>query len=219
MSKFLGPIHFLMYEKIKFQDRLTASILSKEKLDLLNKSIAPVSTDPLDEIIDVDNIHGYLSSKIDVVESRLSYAILHGKDVYKKAYDLGVSVAPTDLNTFDEVFDAINMVTLDGMPCDHAVRAGVSPDGELQIVTLNDMHKKYSESPLSIDPSKSLSNTCEGGHGHDDHESFHIGSFVSEKKDETETCDYYVLRENFLKGFLSKSKFKITRVGKDFYIS
>lgn len=58
MSKFLGPIHFLMYEKIKFQDRLTASILSKEELDLLNKSIAPVSTDPLDEIIDVDNIHG-----------------------------------------------------------------------------------------------------------------------------------------------------------------
>ena len=74
MSENLGPIHYMMYEKIKFQDKITNYLLDGDtsKVDKINKA---VSTDPLEDLIDQENIHGWLDSKIDVVENRLNYAL------------------------------------------------------------------------------------------------------------------------------------------------
>ncbi|MFR1138908.1 MAG: hypothetical protein ACLSDN_07985, partial [Anaerococcus vaginalis] len=74
MSEFLGPIHYMMYEKIKFQDKITDFLLDG-KTEEIDEKIKPVSTDNLENLIDQENIHGWLDSKIDVVENRLAYAI------------------------------------------------------------------------------------------------------------------------------------------------
>lgn len=219
MSKFLGPIHYIMYEKIKFQDELTAKLLSEGELEKLNEKMPPVSKDNLENIIDQDNIHGFLSSRIDIVESRLSYAIKKGSDVYNKAYEFGKSIAPKSLNGFEEIFDAINNIILDGMPCDRALEVGVDND-KLYLKTVVDTHEKYEDSPLLINPDLSRDNTCDGNHDHDDHESFHVKDNIKTDtmNEEGDASDYYRLREALLKGFLEPSGHSVTRINKNFIV-
>ena len=56
MSEFLGPIHYMMYDKIKFQDKITNYLLdgNTSEVDKVNE---PVSTKSLENLIDQDNIH------------------------------------------------------------------------------------------------------------------------------------------------------------------
>ena len=72
MSKFLGPIHYWLYEKIQLQERLVDRILTVNKEqhwhegleELLAESCGIVERQPLEEIIDTDNIHGWLQEQI-----------------------------------------------------------------------------------------------------------------------------------------------------------
>lgn len=218
MSKFLGPIHFLMYDKIKFQEKLTEAFLDKDMLDKLNKILPPVLDRPLEEIIDQDNIHGFLSSKIDVVESRLSFAIKNGKDVFKKAYEIGKSIAPECFSNQEDMFTKLNNYILDGMPCDHALCATLDDNDNLLLSEIEDVHAKYDENPLKINPEDSRLDTCEGEHNHDDHESFHVSDVKIDLKNDEDVSDYYLVREAFLKGFFEKSGHEVKRVGKNFII-
>lgn len=200
MSKFLGPIHYIMYEKIKFQDILVKELLSKEELVELNKKLAPVSNDDLENLIDGDNIHGWLSSQIDIVESRLAYAIKKKDNAKEVFYNFGKSLPKENYASNEELFNAINLIILDGMPCDHALR--VEEDGDkLYLITVNDLHEKYQEDPLSIDPSKSLDNSCEGSHDHDHHDSFDIKSKSAHINNDKSSL-FYELRQALLAGFL-----------------
>ena len=72
MSENLGPIHYLMYEKIKFQDEITDFLMDGNFCQIDYK---PVSKKPLEEILDSENIHGFLQEKIDIVETRLAKAL------------------------------------------------------------------------------------------------------------------------------------------------
>lgn len=223
MSTFLGPIHYMMYEKIKFQDKITEKLLDKDKLEILNEIMPPVSRMPLDEIIDQDNIHGYLSSKIDIVEIRLHYAILHGKDIYKKVYDFGKSIAISNITSIEDLFNKINEIILDGMPCDNALTISYDEDNNLNLITNIDTHEKYFLDIKNIDPEKSRKKTCIGHHHHDSHESFMIKENIYIKESQKENHDnvenpYYILRENLLKGFLDKVDYSIERIGKNFLI-
>lgn len=74
MSKNLGPIHYMMYDKIKFQDKITDYIM-EGKTEEIDKDFPKVKTDPLEDLVDQENIHGWLSSRIDMVENRLAGAI------------------------------------------------------------------------------------------------------------------------------------------------
>ncbi|MFR2717612.1 MAG: hypothetical protein ACLTA5_10585 [Anaerococcus obesiensis] len=55
----------------------------------MTKKIKPVSTDNLENLIDQENIHGWLDSKIDVVENRLAFAIKNSKNAKEKLFDFG----------------------------------------------------------------------------------------------------------------------------------
>ena len=88
MSEFLGPIHFMMYDKIKFQDKITNFILDGNTKEI-DEKISPVSTDNLENLIDQENIHGWLDSRIDVVENRLAYAIKNSQDTKEKLFEFG----------------------------------------------------------------------------------------------------------------------------------
>ena len=104
MSENLGPIHYMMYEKIKFQDDITNYLLENDtsKVDKLNE---PVSREPLESLIDQDNIHGWLDSKIDVVENRLNYALNNSKNTKEKMYEFGKENAKgKNFDDFNSVF-------------------------------------------------------------------------------------------------------------------
>ena len=164
----------------------------------------PVSTKPLEEILDQENIHGYLQEKIDIVETRLAKALNLAKDPDEKLYKLGQECGKDkDFSSFEQVFRDLNTYLLDGMPCDQGLSAMV--DGEsLYLITNNNLHSKYDE---EIDLEKSKEATCEGGHGHDHHESFEIQEGNLDLKEENST--YHTHRLAFLKGYFSDSPYDV----------
>lgn len=209
MSEFLGPIHYMMYDKIKFQDEITNYLLDGDssEVDKVNK---PVSTDSLENLIDQDNIHGWLDSRIDIVESRLNYALHHSENPKEKMYQLGEESAKgKDFSDYNAVFSDLNKLLLDGMPCDNGLAAQVDDKGDLYLITNNNMHSKYENK--NIDPKDSLDNTCEGGHGHDHHENFEVA------EDETislksENSNYHEYRYEFLKGYFANSPYNVEMI-------
>lgn len=201
MSKTLGPIHYMMYEKIKFQDKITDYLMDGHIQDIKPN---PVSTKPLEEILDQENIHGYLQEKIDIVETRLAKALKLAKDPDEKLYNLGQECSKSkDFSSFEQVFRDLNTYLLDGMPCDQGLSAMVDEDS-LYLITNNNLHSKYDE---EIDLEKSKEATCEGGHGHDHHESFEIQEGNLDLKEEQST--YHTHRLAFLKGYFSDSPYDV----------
>ncbi|WP_311481390.1 hypothetical protein [uncultured Anaerococcus sp.] len=205
MSKTLGPIHYLMYEKIKFQDKITDYLLDG---DFSQIKYEPVSTKPLEEILDQENIHGYLQEKIDIVESRLAQALSLCKNPGDKLFKLGQECGKgKDFSSFDQIFTDLNYYLLDGMPCDQGLSA-VLDGGSLYLITNNNLHKKYQD---AIDLENSRNASCEGGHSHDHHESFEI---ENAKLDDLkgEESSYHKYRLDFLKGYFSESPYEVELV-------
>lgn len=134
MSAFLGPIHYWVYNKVKFQEELIQNILtlSEEnnwdiKLeDKLTEACGTISDQPLEDIIDTMNIHGWLQSKIAVTEGRLSLAVteLLNQDESRKevllqtAYEFGKKYSVGDEADTEDAFRFISDSLIDGMPCD-----------------------------------------------------------------------------------------------------
>ncbi len=209
MSKNLGPIHFMMYDKIKFQDQITNYLLegNTSEVDKINE---PVSTKPLEELIDQDNIHGWLDSKIDVVENRLNYALNHSKNTKEKMYNFGKENAKDkNFDDFNSVFTDLNMLLLDGMPCDRGLSAQVDDKGDLYLITNTNLHSKYENQ--DINPEDARDNTCAGGHDHDHHESFEVsnGDDIDLKDEKSSYHDY---RYEFLKGYFANSPYDVEMV-------
>ena len=201
MSKTLGPIHYMMYEKIKFQDKITDYLMDGHIQDIKPD---PVSTKPLEEILDQENIHGYLQEKVDIVETRLAKALKLAKDPDEKLYKLGQECGKDkDFSSFEQLFRDLNTYLLDGMPCDQGLSAMVDEDS-LYLITNNNLHSKYDE---EIDLEKSKEATCEGGHGHDHHESFEIQEGNLDLKEENST--YHTHRLAFLKGYFRDSPYDV----------
>ncbi|MDO5046931.1 MAG: hypothetical protein Q4D88_00130 [Anaerococcus sp.] len=206
MSEKLGPIHYQMYEKIKFQDDIS-KFLMDDNTSEIDKDLEPVSRKDLAEIIDQDNVHGYLASKIDVVENRLAKAIKLSSDPKKKMYELGVSKAE-DFSSYQDLFNKLNSYLLDGMPCDNALSAGIDPEGNLLLITNDNLHSKYQKA--YVNPDDSLNASCGGG-DHDHHHSFDLKELDGENLKE-ENSTYHDYRYEFIKGFLSKSSYGVDLV-------
>ena len=205
MSKNLGQIHYMMYEKIKFQDQITAYLLDG-KNDLLD--LDPVSTDPLDKIIDQDNIHGFLQEKIDIVEQRLAKAMSLVEDVDEKLYEFGRKIGrDKDFSSFENIFTDLNMYLLDGMPCDNGLSAVVSGDS-LLLITNNNLHSKYEE---KIDLEKSRLASCDGDHDHDHHDTFDLKNYGKIEL-QNENSPYHKHRLAFLKGYFDNSPYDVDLV-------
>ncbi len=246
MAEALGPIHYLMYDKIKYQDQLTRQLL-EDQADLLadlDRRQPPVSEEPLETLIDQDNIHGWLSSKVDIVENRLAFAEAHANDSFDTMKQAGKAAAAG--KTFadgEELFAELNKYLLDGMPCDRALSAVSLAKAEgLHLVQNVEVHKRYAEELLAIDPAASLTKDCAGGHGHDDHDAFYVvedttalnntqpsgsaeASQSTEKSDSEEASAadasaagtsrslFYQCREAWLVGFLDGSGYRVEPTG------
>lgn len=209
MSENLGPIHYMMYKKIKFQDDITDYLLENDtsKVDKLNE---PVSREPLESLIDQDNIHGWLDSKIDVVENRLNYALNNSKNTKEKMYEFGKENAKgKNFDDFNSVFTDLNMLLLDGMPCDRGLSAQIDDKGDLYLITNTNLHSKYENQ--NINPEDARDNTCAGGHDHDHHESFEVAS--NDNIDlKSEKSSYHDYRYEFLKGYFADSPYNVEMI-------
>ena len=92
MSLFLGKIHYWLFNKILWFENLEEEIIKTAKSEGLDiegvkseieaKYGAKLENKNLEEIIDTNNIHGWLQDRIKEVESRSAYIITKYYDMY-----------------------------------------------------------------------------------------------------------------------------------------
>lgn len=178
MSKFLAPIHFWLFNKVKIQENLEREIESafaskygSEVENIVQSNIDKygdrLKSDQLDEIIDESNIHGWLQHNISIAETRQA-AILGdlfekfgdeafelSKDVFRKnASKYGLKAREDGpVKTPEDVYKTINNYVLDGMPCDSAGSVTESTDKKLVSKQENCLHINYWKQ-AGVDPEK-----------------------------------------------------------------
>lgn len=130
MSAFLGPVHQWMYEKIQMQETFTRKLLELSKDETLSKELnekfGVADTAPLEEIIDKENIHGWLNGHVERAEGRFAQAVEQlqkesGGTLDKLtslAYEIGQEQAVSSKASVSETYQSMDSLLLDGMPCD-----------------------------------------------------------------------------------------------------
>lgn len=170
MSKFLGPIHHWLFHKIKLHEDLEMELICayKEKYGDEIESIAkkmenqygsPIEDKPLDQLIDTENIHGWLQNRISIAETRQA-AILtaifnkHGQDAVKIALDLyrnqgaqsGLDAkAKGQTDSAPGIYKALNNYILDGMPCDNVNNISSADPDRVEWKNIKCLHRSYWE--------------------------------------------------------------------------
>lgn len=151
MSLFLGRIHYIMYDKILFQEEILDNLLNfleEEKRNELKKDLDeefPLEKGNLEDIIDESNIHGWLNERVVRSENRLAKAVsilLRDFDLEKlknKFFEIGKNYKAGEAPM--EVFSFITSKFLDGMPCDHALAILKNDEDEFVFTVLSDVHK------------------------------------------------------------------------------
>ncbi len=133
MSLFLGPIHYWLYNKIDLQNKIVDNIIEKLNIkdinNYLDNNFGYLENKPLEDMINTENIHGWLQEKVNVVENRLAYVVKYAlqqnndnlqiiKGIF---YNFGKNINVNgDKNDATIIFKTIDDNLLDGMPCDRA---------------------------------------------------------------------------------------------------
>lgn len=155
MSKFLGPIHFWLYNKIGNQEKLTQAIADLGTSKGWIPSAEPYVKElpPLESVIDEGNIHGWLQSQISDAETR--YAALITRLSQSESFDMNQLLqAASDFGKAHEIPSQANAMEayktfedffVNGMPCDH-VNVLVSQSPEKLVWNMaQDIHAPYWE--------------------------------------------------------------------------
>jgi len=160
MSKFLAPIHGWLFNKIlileTIEKELVIELESKPLIEkhnfLLEEYGQYIPDQPLAEIIDQSNIHGWLQKRITIAETRqaafVNELVLDNRsaieaimNVYRK---VGIPVAKEanlQLDDPTEIFNALNNVLLEGMPCDRVNVVIEQNNQKINWKTQNCVHK------------------------------------------------------------------------------
>ncbi len=157
MSAFLAPIHFWMYDKIQLQEQLTQYFVkaAEEKGWSLGGHQADefiVNDDrPLDELIDTDDIHGWLENRIGEAEGRYALLIQSLLDnntdllpqLEKLAREFGAQRAVDAGSDGAQIYQAFNNAFLNGMPCDLAIKVVDKNPESYTWQQVQDSHGKF----------------------------------------------------------------------------
>ncbi|WP_343186789.1 hypothetical protein [Anoxynatronum sibiricum] len=136
---FLGKIHYWLFNKIQLTEQLEQHILQVAashgvpvefmKSAALKQFEAPLPEAPLEELINHQNIHGWLQRCITQAESRQAFYVTqileHSPHLKTRLLDLAAEQArqiattsPQSPSAPQAMFQAVHDHLLEGMPCD-----------------------------------------------------------------------------------------------------
>lgn len=156
MSAFLAPIHFMVYGKNQLQEQLIAAIADKAvaegwaaETDV--EGYVRRESQPLDAVIDLANIHGWLSANIEDVEHRLAALVtelLFGHPERQEvleaiAYDEGKKQEADEGLEAGEAFQYLMTHLVDGMPCDGVNMMRDQSANTFRWDKMADVHSRY----------------------------------------------------------------------------
>lgn len=154
MSKQLAPIHEGLHKKIVLFENIERLIVEKTDRQVGHKILVSRFGDYLAEghlvdLIDPNNIHGWLQNVIDTTETRqasLIYALMNAdakllekaKEAY---YEMGLETgAFFNAESPIKLYTNLTTVLLDGMPCDRVNNIIKEDDSSIQWKTENCVH-------------------------------------------------------------------------------
>jgi hypothetical protein len=125
MSATLGPIHTWVFNKIKFQEKEVERLLTlKEGLNV-DDAAGVVEKGPLEEVIDIRNIHGFLQIRINITENRLALTVeqllesgITLDEIKKTLFAFGVENSFEESTNPQKAYENLNALMVNGMPCD-----------------------------------------------------------------------------------------------------
>ena len=152
MSAFLGPIHFWLYEKIGNQEALTKAVADRAASEgwISAPERYTKTLPPLEEVIDENNIHGWLQAQITDAETRYAGMVdeILAKDAgrmdilcaaafaFGKERALRVENAPDAYQAFEDFF-------VNGMPCDRVNALTRNDPDKVAWEMTQDIHAPY----------------------------------------------------------------------------
>lgn len=170
MSRFLGPIHYWLFNKIERFEELEEELITglttdfgdsvKQIVQQYQQKIGtPVRGQQLEEIIDQANIHGWLQAQITKAETRHAFILTA---VFNQFGEKAVNSARTiyarhgktcgedakvnkPVGTAPELFKTLNDYLLDGMPCDNINSLTVQEPGRVEWEHTECLHLRYWE--------------------------------------------------------------------------
>lgn len=147
MSLFLAPIHQIMYDKIHYTDDLATALAKRDSATAraLEENFPSIEKEPLEAVIDTENIHGWLAERVVLAEKRLAFAScsLAKKDragLMDAVKDFGRREAFS--GSAEEAFSLYDRRFLNGMPCDRIHMPEESEEGFAWRIT-RDVHGAY----------------------------------------------------------------------------
>lgn len=176
MSLFLGKIHYILYNKIlwfeSIENKITQDInQSNTSIEDLIKHInkhfgEPVGNKPLEEVIDTNNIHGWLQTRIENAEMRhaalitelLTWNPNYKVQLLKIFTNQGEEAAKAFINKLEaeqdeendiniesapQIYQALNEFILEGMPCDRVNEIVKNEEDEVIWMTTRCLHEDY----------------------------------------------------------------------------
>ncbi len=161
MSAFLGPVHFWLYNKIQLQDTLTDALIdgslpAKDRADFhyaLDTAAGTVEHRPLEDVIDQENIHGWLQAQIGIAEYRFASAVTrllkedHAsvRSLADNALSFGKTHPLKTAGDAAEAFRSLNDALIDGMPCDRVNQITNQTPDSISWYQSEDLHRSWWE--------------------------------------------------------------------------
>lgn len=158
MSKFLAPIHTWLFNKIKVTEAVEKEILNRFSNEEVKMAYADIQRnlgaflpdEPLENMIDQTNIHGWLQNRITLAEQRQAALVnlipeTALADLEKVYYEMGLKMALINGETTQspsEVFKQLGDVLLEGMPCDRVNQVIEQTENSISWVTSVCVHKQ-----------------------------------------------------------------------------
>lgn len=171
MSRFLAPIHTWLFNKISLYEELESNLVKSytekfgentEKIytDIKDNFGYPLEAKPIEELIDLTNIHGWLQNKISIAETRQAALITklystYGDEVRNIAIKLyseqGTQCGEDakqkyEVNNAPEIYQALNNYILEGMPCDRVNVITENSDDKVEWRNEMCLHRGYWDS-------------------------------------------------------------------------
>lgn len=153
MSAFLSQVHYNLYEKMKYLDHLNinlASLLVKQNKEISTLEDMVLPLGPLESVIDHTQIHAWLQSNIQLLESRLSSLLTFIKEenLTEEAmilFQQEGSLLKNQWNDCLQLFQYLQTYMLDGMPCDRGITIIDKHKDKVIFLSSNNVHSYIHE--------------------------------------------------------------------------
>ena len=151
MSAFLGPVHYWLYRKIQYQEQLNQKILKRicpQLNEIVAQECGTIQDGSLEEIIDHQAIHQWLSMELMIVEKRFAFIVEHieksdFEEVREVLFEAGKEISINEnYHNCIELFKVINNYLIDGMPCDKGIKIMSQEENQI-IYEYNEMVHQY----------------------------------------------------------------------------